>query len=465
VLDAKSTVGLDYQSLVTADIEACVARMGCQPILFVGSGLSKRYFSGPSWDELLAKLGQQCPLIDKDYAYYKQRLKQPSIIGEEFARLYQQWAWSKEGKSNFPGNMFSEAVPADAYIKYAIAQHLSSLTPKSIASVGDSQMIAEINALQAIRPHALITTNYDQFLEVAFPDYQPVVGQSIIHSTQVLFGEIFKIHGCISDYQSLVFTQADYVEFTRKKKYLSAKLLTYFSEHPLLFVGYSASDPNIQAVLSDIDECLQHEGPPGSVIPNIFILEWRADFPNGYTPARDRLLAVEAGRSVRINAIEASDFSWVFAAFGGNQPLNAVSPKVLRALLHRSYDLVRHDIPRKTVQADFEMLERAVKTDSSFAKLFGITTVSKPSSNSVNFPYTLSDLAEKITGDPKAYWAKAQPFLDRLTKESGVNIKQSDNQYHCKTKTGKKSAVHKYSDDLLDIILRMAKGEEYKLEM
>src|ERR1019366_8091914 len=137
---------------------------------------------------------------------------------------------------------------------------------------------------------------------VAFPDYQPVVGQSIIHSTQVLFGEIFKIHGCISDYQSLVFTQADYVEFTRKKKYLSAKLLTYFSEHPLLFVGYSASDPNIQAVLSDIDECLQHEGPPGSVIPNIFILEWRADFPNGYTPARDRLLAVEAGRSVRINA-------------------------------------------------------------------------------------------------------------------------------------------------------------------
>src|ERR1700730_12745642 len=29
-----------------ADIEACVSRMGCQPILFVGSGLSKRYFSG-----------------------------------------------------------------------------------------------------------------------------------------------------------------------------------------------------------------------------------------------------------------------------------------------------------------------------------------------------------------------------------------------------------------------------------
>jgi hypothetical protein len=361
--------------------------------------------------------------------------------------------------------MFNEAVPADAYIKYAIAQHLSSLTPDSIASVGDSKMIAEITALQAIRPHALITTNYDRFLEVAFPEYQPVVGQNIIHSTQVLFGEIFKIHGCISDYQSLVFTQTDYAEFTRKKKYLSAKLLTYFSEHPLLFVGYSASDPNIQAVLSDIDECLQREGPAGSVIPNIYILEWRADMPSTYSPARDRLIAVDGGRSVRINAIEASDFTWVFTAFGGSQPLNAVSPKVLRALLHRSYDLVRHDIPRKTVHADFEMLERAVKTDGSFAKLFGITTVSKPSSNSVDFPYTLSDLAEKITGEPNTYWAKAKPFIDRLTKESGMNIKESDNRYHCKTKTGKKSAVHKYSDDLLDILLKMAKGEDYQLDM
>src|SRR5712671_3271171 len=303
-----------YRAAITADIESCVSQMGCQPILFVGSGLSKRYFAGPSWDELLTTLARECPLIDKDYAYYKQTLKTQLAVGEEFARLYQQWAWDK-GKNQFPADMFSEAVPVQAYIKYIIAQHVTSLTPTDLSGVGDKNLTAEITALQGIKPHAVITTNYDRFLELVFPEYQPIVGQSIIREAPVLFGEIFKIHGCVSDYNSLVFTQHDYDEFMRKKKYLSAKLLTFFSEHPLLFVGYSASDPNIRAILSDIDEAIPRPGPSGTLIPNIYILEWRKDVPPDYTPAREKLIAVEEGRSVRIKAIESDDFGWVFSAF------------------------------------------------------------------------------------------------------------------------------------------------------
>jgi hypothetical protein len=111
-----------YRAEITADIESCVSQMGCQPILFVGSGLSRRYFAGPSWGELLTTLARECPLIDKDYAYYKQTLKTQLAVGEEFARLYQQWAWDK-GKNQFPANTFSDAVPVQAYIKYIIAAH------------------------------------------------------------------------------------------------------------------------------------------------------------------------------------------------------------------------------------------------------------------------------------------------------------------------------------------------------
>ena len=411
----KKSSGEEYQAEIQADIEACIARLGCQPILFVGSGLSRRYFGGPSWDELLATLAERCPLITKEYAYYKQTLKQPLAIGEEFSRFYQQWAWDK-GKNQFPVEMFSNAVTEQAYIKYTISQHLASQTPAALSYIKSKALQAEILALQNIRPHAVITTNYDKFLELIFPEYQPVIGQSIIQGKQVLFGEIFKIHGCTSDYNSLVFTQSDYDEFIRKKKYLSAKLLTYFSEHPLLFIGYSATDLNIRAILSDIDECLPVPGLPGALIPNIFILEWRPKGPEGYVPARERLIAIDEGRSVRIKAIETDDFEWVFSAFGAHQPLNAVSPKVLRALLRRSYDLVRHDIPRKMVEADFEMLERAVKTESAFAKLFGITTISNASSNTTRYPYTLTFLAEKVTGKKGTNWTIAQKYFDRILR-------------------------------------------------
>ena len=68
MIDGEKSTFPGYKAQIRADIEACVSRMGCQPILFIGSGLSKRYFSGPSWDELLHALAEGCPLIDKSYA-------------------------------------------------------------------------------------------------------------------------------------------------------------------------------------------------------------------------------------------------------------------------------------------------------------------------------------------------------------------------------------------------------------
>ena len=451
-----------YKAAVTEDIETCVSEMGCQPILFVGSGLSMRYFSGPSWDGLLAILAKRCPLIDKDYAYYKQTLKDLALIGSEFARLYQRWAW-EDGRDQFPAGLFAPDVPANAYIKFIIADLLRSMTPETIGAIAADDKRAEAAALQEIHPHALITTNYDQFLEVLFPEYQPIIGQSIIRGRQLLTGEIFKIHGCVSDYTSLVFTQEDYEEFTKKKKYLSAKLLTYFSEHPLLFIGYSATDANIRAILADIDECLPYGDGSGGVIPNIYLLEWRDSIATNYTPAREKVISIGDGRSIRIKSIEATDFSWVFKAFAANQPLNAISPKVLRALINRSYDLVREDIPRKTISVDFKILEGAVASDETFAKLFGITTIGNGSAANAGHPYLLSDVAARVIGVEGARWQQIHPLVERLSNELGKNLKLSDNRYHIKVKSGRSTFIHKYSNEFLEILLHMSKGTSYEV--
>lgn len=445
-----------YVADVTTDIANCVESNACQPILFVGSGVSRRYFDGPSWDELLAYLAAICPLIDKEYAYYKQTLKDPLKIGALFAENFQQWAWG-QGRDQFPETMFTEGTPSTAYIKFAIAKHLDAITPKEIIQLKEVFQ-KEIASLTSIRPHAIVSTNYDRFLEVLFPEYQPIIGQQIIQGRNLSIGEIFKIHGCASIPNSIVFTEEDYAEFIKKKKYLSAKLLTFFSEHPLIFVGYGAGDPNIRAILSDIDEALPVQG---GVIPNVYIVEWRPELTDTDYPAREKLIAIDDSKSVRIKAVETADFAWVFDAFASQQPLNGISPKILRALLSRSYELVRHDIPRKVVQADFQMLEHAAEDQEAFAKLFGITTVSEPSAIAANYPHTLTAVGIALKSNS---WAKAQQAIDIIRGAHKIDIKTSDNRYHCATKYGK-STIHKYSQDAVYLFAKVLKGEAYELHM
>ena len=79
-----------YQEEVTQDILNVLGQAGCQPILFVGSGFSKRIAGAPNWEELLRKLATLCPNIDKDFAYYKQKNGDLIQIGTIFSDAYRE---------------------------------------------------------------------------------------------------------------------------------------------------------------------------------------------------------------------------------------------------------------------------------------------------------------------------------------------------------------------------------------
>src|SRR5699024_11401264 len=62
----------NYMEDVTSDINECLNELGTQPVLFIGSGLSKRYFDAPNWIELLEQLQKECPYIPHEVGYYLQ---------------------------------------------------------------------------------------------------------------------------------------------------------------------------------------------------------------------------------------------------------------------------------------------------------------------------------------------------------------------------------------------------------
>lgn len=445
-----------YQDEIKSDIAETLQGLQCQPILFIGSGFSLRYGSGPNWEALLTQLAKDCPTIDKDFTYFKQKYDgNLTKVGSHFAKEYFEWAWSKEGKKQFPAELFGADTPRDAYIKYKAAELLKHLTTEG----SDKAHQEELEALKKLGPHAVITTNYDALLESLFPQYEVVIGQSVFRKSSLVVGEIFKIHGSVTEPCSMVLTKEDYDIFNLDKKYLSAKLLTYFAEHPLLFIGYSATDQNIKNILYDMSRM---STPTSALIPNIYILQWDKTITDNSVPAKEHVLKVEDDINIRIKSISANDFRWVYDAFGVRGTMDNVNLKALRALANRMHNLIRTDIPTKNVQVNYEALEHAISNEEDFGKLFGVTNLGDPAAANAHHPYTASQLTEQIG---LSHWYHANKLIDKVKANTGLDIKAFDNIYHIHIKTGKAegSRTRKYSDAAVALLKKVKGGEKYEI--
>jgi len=372
------------------------------------------------------------------------------------AKEYLEWGWHAEGKNHFPPNLYTRDTPSTSFIKHAAAKIISTLTLDKLPPI-DKQFQTEVEKLKQISPHAIITTNYDNMLELLFPSYTAIIGEKILRASYASIGEIFKIHGCISDPNTLVLTESDYEDFIEKRKYLSAKLLTYFAEHPLLLVDYSASDPNIAHILSDIDRILATEG---ELIPNIYLLEWRANITSLSSLQREHVVDVGHGRSVRIKAVYSDEFSWVFDAFRATESISKINVKLLRSLLARTCEVIRHDIPMRTMEVDYQTLERVVDSADGLISVLGIQTCANASLINADFPYTLTDVA-RLLGYER--WHKAHQLLKCINDERGVNIQASDNSYHVAVKSGAASFTHKYSTLCVELLRKVKDKMSYEL--
>lgn len=228
------------------------------PVLFVGSGLSRRYLGSPTWRGLLEYAST---LTGRALNYYeglasdgppnRKLARVASRIATDFYPIWWESDDYADSRARYENVIQTTADP----LKIELTNYLQQLTLTS-----DDAMTIELEKLSTVRTHAVITTNYDSILEDSLPDMEVYVGQqSVLFSATQAVGEIYKIHGSIADPTSLVLTDEDYEEYWVKNPYLIAKILTLFVEHPIILIGYSLSDAHIQRLLGNLVDCLTEE--------------------------------------------------------------------------------------------------------------------------------------------------------------------------------------------------------------
>ncbi|MDD5186927.1 MAG: SIR2 family protein [Methanoregula sp.] len=111
----------------------------------------------------------------------------------------------------------------------------------------------------------IITTNYDPLFEFAYGDNRIVKitrDDELPSSTDKPERTVLlKIHGDLSRPDTVVITSNDYKKFD-KKSIISGKIKSLLAEYPVVFIGYSISDQNVEKMLKDIYKRLKGRKHP-----------------------------------------------------------------------------------------------------------------------------------------------------------------------------------------------------------
>lgn len=132
----------------------------------------------------------------------------------------------------------------------------------------------------------IITTNWDCLIEDAYKGHKGLRHKSFkidsdIPSWDAVDYKILKIHGCITNRNTIVITEDDYTNILQKidKSPIFIKLKDLMQSKRLVFIGYGLGDPDLQLLYSDLLKKLgEFAYPPYAVqkdAPSVAIRRWK----------------------------------------------------------------------------------------------------------------------------------------------------------------------------------------------
>lgn len=333
-------------------IKSAIQKTGHHPFLFVGSGISKRYLGAEKWDELLKLFCTEFSNNEFQYNVYANQVDEEDYYGQQPAiaylleKDYNHEVLTADKYNDFRNKHKAKLQNKVSALKIAISEHLSEYCLPV-----ENDELELLNKLSKRSISGVITTNYDMLLDTLFPKFDIYIGQEeLIFSNITGIGEIYKIHGSVTDAESLVLTSKDYENFERKSAYLISKLLTIFLEYPIIFLGYSLNDRNIRNIFATISDCLSQD--------NLDKLKDRLIFVeySDNEKISEFSMQFDNGNNVKMTCISTTDFSKIYEAVLAIK--SRYNPTILRYLRKDIYELANNAAPTdRIVATGFENLD------------------------------------------------------------------------------------------------------------
>ncbi len=377
--------------------------------LFVGSGFSRRYLGLEDWTGLLNRF---C-VTGKPFEYYLSTAdgnlaKVARLLAEDF---HDHWWNTPAYNANKKKNIYKLADKTSA-LRIEICEYIQGINESALDFQNYSE---ELELLKELDVDGIITTNWDLLLEFFFPDYKVYIGQNqLLFSNPQAIAEIYKIHGCSSDPQSLTLTDYDYSDFNYKNTYLAAKLITLFIEHPIIFIGYSLTDKNIQGVLKAIAQCIGKDNLDKLRNNLIFVQRLKQHESNSVSESSITIDAIQ----IPIVSVKTDDFSQVYKAV--KEKKRKIPSKILRLCKEQLYELVQScETDKKIYVVDVEKVD--TKKDIEFVVGVGVAAEKKKSISEIGYTSIKSvDIFSDLLYQDRNYDPKL--ILNSVISDIGKNI-------------------------------------------
>lgn len=366
------------------------------PYLFVGAGFTRRYFNDSlNWEGLLDELARIIGVDDQSYKILKLQLLNEQTTGKAYQMLGS--FLSKKLQEKMIGERYKEIfddndmkiIINNKYdpFKYLISKLNSFSTDKLSKESFSSEKykLTELRYFSQLKKNipGIFTTNYDELIEQLFNnEFKVFTRQSdYFYSDNYNFAEIYKLHGSISDINSIIITEEDYANFINQAHLSIAKLLEILANHPVIFIGYSLNDEDIRYVLDKLVMCLSSQQML-ELSKNLIFIEWKKHF-RGFLES-EITIEYDSSKALKITKIETDNYSLLFQKL--SQLPNFITPSEVRRYKSMLANLINSNNKKlKNVFSDIYNFVETIEEDRNV--IAGISASEKSS-----LSYTYEDI-------------------------------------------------------------------------